>query len=363
MSIRSLCAVAVFAALILFNPSDASHVSLVGGLGQSIASPVTTVSASTLPQGELSAGLWTEYVQLSSKSDAELKVLAANGGGHTLDKAVIPFIGMGYGLTDDITIGGRVPYMRRGKIMDAQPGEIENLGTITGLGDISVFAQARVINQYWRPLEVALFVGLKIPTGQSDVTSESGHEIELEFQPGSGSWDALMGVAASSAVGQFAIDSNLLYTMTTKGVQDTELGDSFNYNASVSFPVWGHGTASLVSPRSLRRRGILLHVSEEHGADGSAGVLIHATVEINGEWRDGDTLADDGHDHTHRIASGSADGDPQAENLVYFSPGVRVLFGRRIGAALSYAVPISQDTHGAGQKITRRVIFGVAAGF
>ena len=55
--------------------------------------------------------------------------------------------------------------------------------------------------------------------------SSDGERLETEHQPGTGSWDPLVGFAASKRWGPVSLDGNALYQFSTKGAQDTELGD------------------------------------------------------------------------------------------------------------------------------------------
>ena len=45
----------------------------------------------------------------------------------------------------------------------------------------------------------------------------------------------LFGLAYTKRFGQWSFDANVLYMLVTNGVQDTDLGDRFLYNAAISY--------------------------------------------------------------------------------------------------------------------------------
>ena len=77
-------------------------------------------------------------------------------------------------------------------------------------------------------------MGVKAPTGRTNEYDKLGERFEAEFQPGSGSWDGLFGVAFTQRFTAWSFDANVLYQQVNKGTQDTDLGDRFHYNAAVS---------------------------------------------------------------------------------------------------------------------------------
>ena len=101
--------------------------------------------------------------------------------------------------------------IREGEIEDGE-AEAHAHGDAQGIGDIVVLANYQVYarNGY----DWALQGGVKTPTGETDV----GARLETEFQPGSGSWDFLVGGAVSTHLGSFGVHANILYTATTKRV-------------------------------------------------------------------------------------------------------------------------------------------------
>lgn len=145
----------------------------------------------------------------------------------------------GYGVTDDLTIGLRLPYLLRTDIRsghdDGNEVVIDTHGDSDGVGDFTLLGQYRFLNSTYNSLEAALLVGVKVPTGATGVKDRNGEVFETEHQPGSGSWDPLIGIAASKRVGTISFDTNMLYTFATRGAQRTNLGDLLHYNLAASY--------------------------------------------------------------------------------------------------------------------------------
>jgi hypothetical protein len=48
-------------------------------------------------------------------------------------------------------------------------------------------------------LQASLLTGIKTPTGETGERDDQGELFEAEFQPGSGSWNPMLGLALSQA--------------------------------------------------------------------------------------------------------------------------------------------------------------------
>lgn len=330
--------------LILFIPGNtyADHPSI--GFGSEIAGPVTTISATTLPKGRWSIGLRTEYVKFDAFSDVDLENFAQQGEEiHSTEYFLSSFLGASYGFTDDLTLGLQIPYVlrnniREGHLEDSTP-EVHKHGDSKGIGDLNLLGQYRFLNSERGNFEVALLSGLKFSTGTTHAKDNDGGRFETEHQPGSGSWDPLIGIAVSKRLGQVSLDTNLLYTFVTEGAQNTDLGDLLNYNVAVSYRL-GDKTNHHHSHESITHHDHALH----------SHLAWDLVLEINGEWRQKQKVGGD----KDKNSGGS---------LVYLSPGVRLTIGDRWSTVLSVGVPVFQDLNGEQHETDLRIILGVGVGF
>src|SRR5262245_47843453 len=86
-----------------------------GGGNATEAGPIFTIPASSLDAGQLAVGVMFEYVRLRTLSNATLIYAAATGNEGVHDLKTIESISalVAYGLTRDLTIGMRLPWLGR----------------------------------------------------------------------------------------------------------------------------------------------------------------------------------------------------------------------------------------------------------
>lgn len=307
-------------------PVRAGHTASLG-IGVGTASPINTESAVTLPKGRWAAGLRSEYTNFKDFSDTELLALREahpETSIHAVDSLLNTSFGAFYGVTGDLTIGFRLPYVWRFDIREPghheeghaegeeEAAAVDQLGDTDGIGDLVLFAQYRFFYQPNKQ-HAAIQLGVKAPTGDTDERSPAGELIEAEFQPGTGSWDGLFGLAYTYWFSPFAFDMNVLYTVVTEGTQATKLGDAFNYNFALSYRLGGGPQGVFYAPRQ--------------------GLVWDLILELNGEWRD-----------TAEI--GGVEDPDFGGHVLYFSPGVRLTGGSNWSLAVSGGIPVVTDLNG-----------------
>lgn len=321
-------------------PARADHPTV--GLGAGGSGPIVTVSAIPLEAGRLAVDLRQELIHFAEFSDAELLRFAEEEREvHSLGWLLSTSLGLAYGLSDDLTAGLRLPYLYRQGIREAHheeagagPPTVEDHGDPAGIGDLTLFGEYRFLHRPDAGLHAALLVGLKTPTGVDNRSTGEGARFEAEHQPGSGSWDPLLGVAVTRQQERISVDANLLYTLATEGAQSTDLGDALLYNLALSWrlPEAGHGHGGGAS-----------HSSHSH-------LALDLILEANGEFRAKEEVA------------GVKDPNTGG-NLLYLSPGVRLSGRDGLSAALSCGVQVFEDLNGAQSEPEFRTLLSVAAGF
>lgn len=315
---RKAVLVVIFTSVLMAGSALAHHPS--GGAGLGTAGPVKTISASTLQAGKLSFALQFELIELDEFSDSQLHSYADHGKDvHSADSIFHSVLGMGYGITDDLTVSLRLPYEQVNNVREvhsAEPDEIHVHGDAKGFGDLTVMGQYRFLKTA-DDLESAVFFGLRIPTGKTNDRDIEGETFETEFLPGTGSWGPIVGIAATRRTGRVSVDANLQYTFGMTGTQRTNLGDIFDYNASVSY------------------RAV------------SGKISWDLILEANGQWKE-------------KQKAGSMKDENSGGNVIFLSPGMRLIFDKKASAFLSIGIPVVQNMNGIQDDTRYKALFGVS---
>jgi hypothetical protein len=314
----------------------ADHGSLGFGIGT--ASPIITQTGVTLPKNMWAGGIITQFINFDSISDSQLLALKKNaktdadGDVHDVETFLQPSIFAAYGITDDLTLGLRIPYVLRSNVRspDEDGGEILKQGDSNGFGDVSFFGQYRFYHSDDNLNHASLVVGLKTPTGQTGENTKQGDNFETHHQPGSGSWSPSFGLSFTRAMGQFSFDTSVLYTVATTGTRKVDLGDIFGYNFALSYAFGAPARNNFFSS--------------------SNNAPWTAVLELNGEWQDYET------------AAGQIDPNSGGHTM-FISPGIRYSGGKNWNTALSIGAPILTDTNGYQTDPDYRITYRFVATF
>jgi len=300
-------------------PALAHHPDASAGGG---SGPIGTISASTLEAGQGAVAFIEQYIKFTN---FDFNTLGANQHAHTLKFINNPAVAVAYGVTDDLTFAVRFPYVIRDSVIDGHkhgnpfaPPHVTNLGNAEGFGDVTVLGQYHFFNAQTTGTEAAVLFGVKAPTGRTDRITSEGDLFEAEVQPGSGSWDGLMGLALSQRLGSLSFHASVLYTIAGTGTQATNLGDRAVYGVAAAYRLIGE------APHT-HAPGTPAHTHETSFA-------LDGVLELNGEWQARQSVA-----HVRDDDSGG--------NVIYLSPSLRASYGS-IGGFLSVGIPVAKNLNG-----------------
>jgi hypothetical protein len=332
---RALFAAALLASATISVVPASSHHPGIGGAGG--AGAITTIGADTLNEGQFAVSAFIEYIRLNQLSNATLLANIGNDV-HGLSSIETGTLALAYGITNDLMVAIRLPWVRRTGILEgaqenpSSSPTIHDRGSTSGFGDVTVLGQYRFLNNQATGTQAAALFGVKAPTGRTDLIDPFGERFETEFQPGSGSWDGLLGAALTQRLNaSWTLQANLLGVATGTGAQDTNLGDRFLYNAAVVYRVFGE-TAS--EPHSHEGHVGYAHAAPHHHMAAQAPpahthIALDAMLELNGEWHDKQRRAG--------VVDPNSGGD-----TIYLSPGLRLTI-EKWSAYISGGVPIVSD--------------------
>lgn len=98
----------------------------------------------------------------------------------------------GYALTDHLALSGIISWINEKENVDLLSGGI-NRFSATGIGDAIALVQYEPVK--WRNKNLVFGTGVKFPLGRTDIADEeTGLLLNPDLQPGSGSWDWILGV-------------------------------------------------------------------------------------------------------------------------------------------------------------------------
>jgi hypothetical protein len=333
---------ATTAALLVSAASAAQADHSIGAGGGSGGGPVLTIPAETLAQGQLVAGLRTTLARPDAYSDAQLIDLAGRHiHAHTADYTLTSSASLAYGLANHLTLAASLPYVHRNDFREGEHSHdgggavnsVARQGGISGVGDLTLIGQYQFAHSHHDRWGVSLLAGLKVPTGATRRKTPDGERFETEHQPGTGSLDPLVGLAASKHWDRWSLDGNVLHQFSTRGAQHTELGDRTSINLALGYSLTG----------------------EEHHHDGEgAAPHGHANwslfMEANAE-REGRQKID-----------GAAEAD-SGGRVLYLAPGARFTAASGWSAAFSAGVPIWQHIRRSHPDNAFRLTLAVSKNF
>jgi hypothetical protein len=196
---------------------------------------VFTIPAYTLEKNKIVLGTSMRFTNSYEFSASKLQELNdRDAHSHSMNSQMNLSFNTALGLTDDLTLFAALPYNMRYGIRATHDGMDYSGGDSIGFGDLSLLAKYRVINSCSKDYQVAILGGIKMPTGQTNETDEFGFRLSADEQPGSGSWDPMMGFAISKVFDQYSIDASALYTLSTPGSEDVIVGDRVNFGLALN---------------------------------------------------------------------------------------------------------------------------------
>ena len=315
-------------------PAAAHH---MGPSGVGAGGGMTVFAPATLDQGHGSAWLRLFLTRPDRRSDSLLEVLAGQGvDAHNTRYDLNGAAGAAYGITHRLTVSAELPYLRHDSIRVAEAGDgVERLGSVAGIGDLSLLAKYRLT-----PGEdggLAVIGGIKAPTGSTHQRDRFGNRLETEHQPGTGSWDPIVGASAGAKAGHVNVAASAVYQLAGRGAQHTRLGDRLQLGIALSH----HFGPSEEEEHHDHAHG---HEPHEHASSWDA------FVELAGEW-----------EGRQRIG-GEVEQDSGGK-WAWVAPGVTFNAGSGWSASAAVAVPVWQRIRPSHPDNAYRMMISVGHGF
>lgn len=164
-------------------------------------------------------------------------------------------VSMTWNAADRLVLHGEIPYIHRSFTEVDDHAILGSKQTSEGWGDLKVTGLYKLWQEggsYAGPM-----TGIKFPTGSTGELNSAGTLIESELQPGSGSYDPLIGAGFGWVRERWSVNGNILYTFKTEGDNDFEHGDLFSVYVAMDYDL-----GKLCSKVSAKT-GLDLNIQEE----------------------------------------------------------------------------------------------------
>jgi len=194
---------------------------------------------------------------------SQLKLLRKSGdataAGRVLHVTAAPVV-LAYGASPKLALFGMLPYVEKRLDLTVSGRRIQRAAR--GIGDAKLFARYTLYQRdlLGDTLRIAPFAGLKAPTGSHHQRDAFG-VVPAILQPGSGSWDPLLGIAITRQTLDWEVDLAANYQLNTRASGFT-FGDQARTDASLQYRLL---------PRTLEGSGV--------------PAFLYAVLESNLIWR------------------------------------------------------------------------------
>lgn len=203
-----------------------------------------------------------------------------------------------------------------------------------GLGDLIVSGQYAVAlpSNVYEPY-VSFLLGVKVPTGVTDIKNAEGEEAEVTIQPGTGSYDLIFGanyrqamLSVPTILGELYSELPLIigatYQANGKGKDDWRFGNTFIVSLGTAY-------------QFVKRASLLL--------------------QFNGKFQE---RADVGNVNPADVPPGNTGG-----SWVFVSPGLNFQISDALSAYSYFQIPVYQKVNGIQQTAAVNLQFGLSANF
>jgi hypothetical protein len=195
---------------------------------------MTTLPATTLKKGRMSAGFIFEYRKWNELDHIEAHKLHESGRHiHNFSHDEFYSFFLGYGLRDDLELNIKLPVVKK-SFLRVEDGVVGKGDSSSGLGDLTLLGKYRL---YQGEIDLSSIGGIKFPTGDTSDRGFDGRKLEPEEQPGTGSFDYFFGLALAKQFGKLSAGGDFIYNLKTEGAQERKFGDVIRVDIAFSYPL------------------------------------------------------------------------------------------------------------------------------
>ncbi len=314
-----------------------------------IGGPIITLPAYTMKKGMKSISIGLNYLD-SGRIDrvGTEKVLNSNAHADDNSGSISPSLALAYGVSDRFNVFASMPYRLSYGFREITNEGIEVQGNSIGFGDLNLLGQYKVYDS--GSFQTALLGGIKLPTGQTEVIADNQERFETKNQPGTGSFDPILGVSLSKQYKSFGVDFSFIYKISTEGAQNTTVGDVANYGIAISKGI-NHDHSDPFHHR---------HAEEDHKKNTLQKIFPEHVLGQHLTW---DLVLESiTHWEEKPVIEGIANPN-HGGTTMFLNPGIRMTLNDKIVSNLSLGFPIIEVLNGEQGGSNLQILFSMGANF
>lgn len=295
---------------------------------------IATQSGETLRPGAFALSVRLDYTQFERLSSADIqektfKVDDEHAHFDAVRWSLLETVELSYGAAEGFQVSYAFGYykandVREGHLHSDGSYGFHELGDVSGMTDHRISAKLRLFSG--PEGHFSLFSGIKLPFGDDDEVGEDGtrnEPLEPSLQPGSGAFDAMLGVAYSRWLNEnVTLDTSLQYTRRTEE-DDFKIGDLALFGAALAY-----------------------RFTENVQTFPQLSVFLETNVRFLFRNREG----------AHEVENSGG-------TVLFVSPGIRVGLSERATLTLSPQFPVLQDLNDEQQETLFKVSMGLTFTF
>jgi hypothetical protein len=196
-----------------------------------------------------------------------------------------------YGISDRLNVGIVVPFIHREHTHIHHDEGEEEKWNFSGFGDITISGNYTLIKPTMdKEIYLGITAGLKIPTGVTDAVNDNGEAAEVTIQPGTGSYDELIGIdfryplvtvptAEKNVFSTLPLILGLNYKLAGKGTNDYKFGNTLLISAGTAYQITNY--ADLTFQINLRNQGYADMGSTGEPRENTGGTWMYISPGLN----------------------------------------------------------------------------------
>jgi hypothetical protein len=295
---------------------------------------IATQSGETLKPGAFALTLRLDYTQFERLSSADIqektfKVDDDHAHFDAVRWSLLETVELSYGAAEGFQVSYSFGYyrandLREGHLHADGSYGFHEFGDVSGMTDHWLSAKLRLLSG--PEGHFSIFSGIKLPFGDDDEVGEDGtrnEPLEPSLQPGSGAFDAILGVAYSRWLSEnVTLDTSLQYTRRTEE-DDFKIGDLLLFGAAVAY-----------------------RFTENVQTFPQVSVFLETNVRFLFRNREG----------AHEVENSGG-------TVLFVSPGIRVGLSDRAALTVSPQMPVVQDLNDEQQETLFKVAMALTFAF